>query len=458
MTIGAGQAHADDLVEGGHDLHHRPAPYNDPDLAVPPTQGGASQYPRAVGFTAAHGSNFTSGGLNSYEYVVVHTMQGYYAGTISWFQNPDANVSAHYCMRAEDGEITQMVRNEDRAWHVGGINAQAIGIEHEGFIDDTSWYTWVNYVESARLARWLCDTYDIPIDREHIVGHNELPGQTHTDPGPEWNWARYMGLIVDTVPERVVETLVVDREQACTITANADTWVKRTTEASSDLTEGDLCLVSAGDTLRVNYEFPGFEGHRRVLVDVDDACAGTFEDRPAYVFEGHFDGTCTNAPLEGIEVVLDGGQAVHTDAQGRAIFVDVDAGAHEVTASGDMIEDLSVGFEHEIHPGSRIVLVAETMADGGTGEDPTTGVPPSGSTSGDGDGSSSSGDGGGGEVGTSGDEPTPPATTAADDTDGRSLPEGFGEDEGGCSCRSNEPPAWATMLLPALFLFRRRRS
>ena len=36
----------------------------------------------------------------------------------------------------------------------------------------------------------------VPADREHLVGHAEVPGADHTDPGPYWDWDRYIGLVV----------------------------------------------------------------------------------------------------------------------------------------------------------------------------------------------------------------------------------------------------------------------
>lgn len=438
-----------------HDEHHRPAPYNDPDLTVPPHSGADAEYPRAVGFTPAHSSNFTAGGINSYDFVVVHTMQGYYAGSISWFQNPDANVSAHYCMRAEDGEITQMVRNSDRAWHVGNSNSQAIGIEHEGFIDDTTWYTWVNYVESARLARWLCETYDIPVDRDHIVGHVELPSQSHTDPGPNWNWTLYMDLITDVVDEGNVEVIAVDADAPCTLTAIEDTWLKGTGQPSSELDDGDLCAISAGDTLAVNYEYAAIDTHRRVLVDVDHPCAETFADRPAFAFEGHFEGTCENPVLAGVEVALDGGTPQATDAEGLALFADVGEGMHDAATVSDTFEVVSSAFAHDRYPGSRVVLV--TRALGGSDE---TGEPPPGTTTGPDEADSSSGVGG---VGTGdSDEPDPVDTETGGADSGRSLPQDFGESDGGCSCQSSSPTSgsglvWSAGLLLLLGRVRRRR-
>ena len=49
--------------------------------------------------------------------VVIHYTEGSYAGCISWFKNCDAQVSAHYVIRSVDGQITQMVREADKAWH-----------------------------------------------------------------------------------------------------------------------------------------------------------------------------------------------------------------------------------------------------------------------------------------------------------------------------------------------------
>jgi hypothetical protein len=58
------------------------------------------------------------------------------------------------------------------------------------------------YRTSARLVRYLAKRYDIPLDRQHILGHDNVPGTTtatirgmHTDPGPYWDWAHYFKLL-----------------------------------------------------------------------------------------------------------------------------------------------------------------------------------------------------------------------------------------------------------------------
>jgi N-acetyl-anhydromuramyl-L-alanine amidase AmpD len=151
-------------------------------------------YPPAA-WVAANAANYTTGRTASISTVVVHVTQGSYAGTINWFQNPASQVSAHYVVRSSDGQITQMVRDKDTAYHARSANSSSLGIEHEGFIDNPSWFTDAMYRSSAALTKYLCERYGIPKDRAHVVGHAEVPGNDHTDPGPNWNWTYYMQLV-----------------------------------------------------------------------------------------------------------------------------------------------------------------------------------------------------------------------------------------------------------------------
>ncbi len=127
--------------------------------------------------------------------VVIHVTQGSYGGAISWFQNRASQVSSHYVIRSSDGQITQMVEEQDVAWHARNWNGRSIGIEHEGWVDDRDWFTDEMYRASAALTREICDRWGIPKDRQHIRGHVELPGNDHTDPGRHWDWNRYMALV-----------------------------------------------------------------------------------------------------------------------------------------------------------------------------------------------------------------------------------------------------------------------
>lgn len=151
----------------------------------------------------ASSSNYTVANRESdyaINYIIVHVTQGSYSGAISWFQNPSAKVSAHYVIRSSDGQITQMVREKDIAWHAGNwtYNTQSIGLEHEGYVSTCSWFTDAMYRSSAALTRNIALKYGIPMDRSHIIGHNEVPGATHTDPGSCWNWTYYMELVTQS--------------------------------------------------------------------------------------------------------------------------------------------------------------------------------------------------------------------------------------------------------------------
>lgn len=157
----------------------------------------AGEYPSA-GFTPANSGNYTnaSRGLSDVNYVVIHDVEGSYEGCISWFQNPAANVSAHYVV-ANEGDITQMVWEGDIAWHAGNwsYNEQSVGIEHEGYASDPDSYPETMYVASAQLTRYLTDKYAIPRTRDYVIAHAQVPGSTHTDPGPYWEWDHYMELV-----------------------------------------------------------------------------------------------------------------------------------------------------------------------------------------------------------------------------------------------------------------------
>jgi hypothetical protein len=188
------------------------------DARTPAQRSSAPDYPGAI-WAPAYSGNYSnySRGPGDIKYIVIHTTQGSYAGSISWFQNPASSVSAHYVIRSSDGQVTQTVREEDVAWHAGNwsYNLQSIGIEHEGYVDQTGWYTGAMYRSSARLVRYLAAKYDIPLDRQHILGHVDVPNATHTDPGPNWNWRRYMRLVrKDVTPAPATWSTVVDNTDA----------------------------------------------------------------------------------------------------------------------------------------------------------------------------------------------------------------------------------------------------
>ncbi|WP_237318560.1 N-acetylmuramoyl-L-alanine amidase [Streptomyces sp. JJ36] len=129
--------------------------------------------------------------------IVVHVVQGSYAVALKVFQDPAHGAAAHYVVRGRDGHVAQMIRELDVGYHAGNLdwNLRSVGIEHEGFVDRPDDFTDALYRSSAQVAAGVCRRYGIPADREHIVGHHEVPGADHTDPGEHWDWDRYLRLV-----------------------------------------------------------------------------------------------------------------------------------------------------------------------------------------------------------------------------------------------------------------------
>ncbi|MFI6442262.1 N-acetylmuramoyl-L-alanine amidase [Streptomyces sp. NPDC050759] len=140
----------------------------------------------------------------SIKYIVIHDTEGTWDGVLNLVQDP-TYVSWNYTLRSTDGHIAQHVKAKDVAWHAGNwyVNAKSIGLEHEGFLaNPDAWYTEAMYRSSARLVKYLSAKYGIPLDRQHILGHDNVPGPTtstvsgmHTDPGPYWDWRHYFELL-----------------------------------------------------------------------------------------------------------------------------------------------------------------------------------------------------------------------------------------------------------------------
>lgn len=156
--------------------------------------------------------NYSSRGGSAIREAVIHTTQGGYSGAVSWLRNPASQASAHYVVRSSDGQITQLVRESNKAWHARSHNPYSLGIEHEGFVDNSSWYTTAMYNASAGIVRSFCARYSgitcasaykgasssghfVVGDSVDIKGHQHLSDNDHNDPGIYWNWSRYYGLI-----------------------------------------------------------------------------------------------------------------------------------------------------------------------------------------------------------------------------------------------------------------------
>jgi hypothetical protein len=119
-------------------------------------------------------TNFRKGRRATPDTIVIHVTEGSAESVISWFNNPEAEVSAHY-MVEKDGTIVAFVHEDDEAWAQGRVdhptaavvrerptvnpNAYCISIEHEG--DGTHELTDAQRASSILLIRDIAARYNI---------------------------------------------------------------------------------------------------------------------------------------------------------------------------------------------------------------------------------------------------------------------------------------------------------
>jgi N-acetyl-anhydromuramyl-L-alanine amidase AmpD len=178
-----------------------PAAYAQDSAADPSNYGNYDTAGRPASMADPSGQPASMG----IRYIIIHDTEGSYDAAISTFQNPASYVSANYVIRSSDGAVTEMVPPADVSWGAGDwyVNMHAINIENEGFAaQGKTWYTQAMYQSDAALVRYLAAQYGIPLDRAHILGHEDVPGPTnawtaaqHWDPGPFWNWDHFMALV-----------------------------------------------------------------------------------------------------------------------------------------------------------------------------------------------------------------------------------------------------------------------
>lgn len=116
---------------------------------------------------------------------------------LRWLCMEESRVSCHYLID-EGGRITQMVREEHRAWHAGesswggltDINSASIGIEihnpghGEGYPDFPD--AQMKAVEA--LSRDIIKRHGIAARR--VLGHSDVAPGRKRDPGEKFDWAR----------------------------------------------------------------------------------------------------------------------------------------------------------------------------------------------------------------------------------------------------------------------------
>ena len=108
----------------------------------------------------------------------------------------DLKVSAHFLVR-RDGELVQFVPLHRRAWHAGPsycegrtcVNDFSIGVELEGA--DHVPFEDAQYEALAKLTGIIRRHYPV-ITKARIYGHGDIAPGRKTDPGPMFDWNRYL--------------------------------------------------------------------------------------------------------------------------------------------------------------------------------------------------------------------------------------------------------------------------
>lgn len=130
------------------------------------------------------------------------------------------DVSIHYIIE-RDGTIRCYIPEDRVAWHAGegefggdekytdkmnlysiGIEVIAIGSEKDmelyltadeyaALDDDMIGFTDAQYESLHALVSDICQRYDLPMDREHVIGHSDYT-DGNGDPGELMDWARVL--------------------------------------------------------------------------------------------------------------------------------------------------------------------------------------------------------------------------------------------------------------------------
>jgi hypothetical protein len=161
-------------------------------LAATAPDSRAQDFPQ-VREVRAHRSNYSARSSRSIRRIVIHTSEGSESSCVNTFLNPRSRVSSHYLV-SHQGRITRLVPDMSVAYHARDHNSDSIGIENEGYAYRAGW-TDAQYRSLAALVRGLCNRYRIPKDRHSIVGHDQVSSRGKVDPGPYFDWTRFLALV-----------------------------------------------------------------------------------------------------------------------------------------------------------------------------------------------------------------------------------------------------------------------
>ena len=131
--------------------------------------------------------------------IVIHVTQGGKGAVARWFDNPRAQVSAHYLV-TQAGEIWQFVDEVDTAYHAGDfeINLRSIGLEHEG-VGANYVPNEVQLAASVKLAEDICERWNLA-PRQAVKPHRAFRA---TRCPADFPMERYISMVEQEMQEEV---------------------------------------------------------------------------------------------------------------------------------------------------------------------------------------------------------------------------------------------------------------
>jgi hypothetical protein len=182
--------------------------------------------------------NYTSGRSHVIDTVVIHTTEGGYSGAVSWLKNPSAGASAHYVIKEDGTQITQLVSDSNTSWHATYYNSRSIGIECAGFAGQASTWTQGILPKLYDLVAWLCYTYNVqavhpggtagsssaqPYTGTGLIGHFQVQPWNRSDPGAYFDWNTFVTEVNNRLNPGGGNDIIIDNVDAG-YSVNSGSW------------------------------------------------------------------------------------------------------------------------------------------------------------------------------------------------------------------------------------------
>ncbi len=152
--------------------------------------------------------NFTPGRTRPIDLIIIHSTRGGATigveaqATVNWFLSPNSQASAHLII-TQRGQFLHMVGDENTAWGAGELNPRALQVELEQPTNDVP-FSEVQMLRLAEAIAWWCSQHDIPMDRDHILSHDQTSQgllQGKSDVGKMFDWDLFWRLLAPPEPD-----------------------------------------------------------------------------------------------------------------------------------------------------------------------------------------------------------------------------------------------------------------